>query len=63
MVVARLGGLPQPSRAEKRNAVELAKWYRRHWAAAEHWLAAVQLRDEADRPIDAFRELAEKGLI
>jgi hypothetical protein len=63
VVISQLAGIQSPSRTEKRNGIQLAKWYSRFWPEICPWLAVVQLRDDSDRPIDAFRELSEKGLI
>jgi hypothetical protein len=63
MVIAYFANIPQPSRSEKRNGAQLAKWFQRSWSDIVPWLPLVQLRDVEDRPIDAQREFSDKGIV
>jgi hypothetical protein len=59
-IVSLIGGLPAPSRNEKRGFRGLVSWFRKNWEGAIAVLPFVQLRDEDDVPIDGIRELHEK---
>jgi hypothetical protein len=61
-LIAQFAQIPGPSRSEKRNGIQLAKWYKRSWETVSEWLPLVELRDGNDRPIDGAREVFEKHL-
>jgi hypothetical protein len=62
VLIAQLGRIDPPSRAEKRNGADLVRWYVKHWEHVTPWLAMIELRDQDGMAISGRRELSEKGV-
>jgi hypothetical protein len=63
LILASLADVSAPGRDTNRQYSLLMQWYDRHWARIAPFLPMVQLRDADDRPIDAHREMIERGII
>jgi hypothetical protein len=63
VVVAEMGGISPPPRDSKRSFQLLIEWFVANWACVGPWLAFIELRDAANRPIDRMREMVDRGMI